>query len=250
MKVQILSDLHLDFLQNKIYFNNRVVPRAETLIVAGDCYGHVHDDHEDVLGDTLLSKWKNVIVIPGNHEFYGSNIDDPWFGSKERVYKRKPHTLQYVNNKVIELEGHYFICSTLWSYIGFEQAVRIKTEMNDYYQISRFSIDFHNEVHRKNVLFLEEAIESIPKDKRCVIVTHHVPSFNFINKRWKSHPLNDAFSANLDVFMMKHEGKISHWIHGHSHDFLDTFESGMRVIRNPMGYPQERMCNMDLVISL
>jgi hypothetical protein len=122
--------------------------------------------------------------------------------------------------------------------------------MNDYSKIYGLTVDKTNDYHTANRKFLEDAMEKIPEGKRCVVITHHVPSFNLISKRWRGNPLNEAFSADMDTFIMMYGHKISHWIHGHSHDRVDKVIEGVRFIRNPMGYPHERDCDMDLVIEI
>ena len=250
MKIQILSDQHIDFSKNFNYVINRCIPRCDTLVIAGDLCPHT-EGHEKFITEHILPKWKNVIIIPGNHEFYGDDIDHKYFGSIETIYEnQKGNKAYYVNNKIVELNGVYFVCSTLWSHIGYENALHIKTQMNDFYKITGMTIDIYNSIYRANVHFMEDAMSKIPNGKRCVVVTHHIPSYNLVNRRWREHPTNDAFSSDMDIFIMQHESKISHWIHGHSHDYLDETHSGIRFIRNPMGYPQERDCDMDMVISV
>lgn len=263
MKIQILSDIHVDHQKNFNYFTNRCVPRAETLVMAGDLCPHNSPEHYDYINSRLM-KWKNVILIPGNHEFYGSTIDDPFFGSYEKVYENsKGHKVHYVNNKVLEIDGVTYICTTLWTYIDFHHSFQIMQGMNDFYQIKGMTVDKWNEIHKENKRFLEESLDALPTGKRCIVVTHHVPSFNLISERFRGNSLNEAFSADMDVLIMSYGDKISYWIHGHSHDFLDKNIDGVRFIRNPMGYPGElthsiksnnnskgRVCDMDLVISV
>lgn len=251
MKLQILSDQHIEFKKNFNYFNNRCHARADTLIIAGDLCPHKDLLREKCIHSQLLRKWKNVLVIPGNHEFYDSNSFDPFFGSKEEVYSNeKGNTCQYVNNKSVEINGTIFLCTTLWSYVDPIKAFEIECSLNDYKQISGLKVDTMNEYHQRNKDWLEEAIKEVPDNKRCIVVSHHVPSYNFISERWRGNPINDAFSADMDVFIMKYGHKISHWIHGHSHDALDKSINGTRFIRNPMGYPHERDVDMDMVIEV
>jgi len=251
MKLQILSDQHLEFKQNLRYFISRCHKRADTLLIAGDLLPYNDKTYDSIVKNRILTKWKNTIVIPGNHEFYGSDVDDPFFGSAENTISLdNGNTCHYVNNKVLEINGIYYVCSTLWSYVDPINAYEIQNGVNDYHKIGGLTVDKMNEIHMKNREWFVEAMNEIPEGKRCIVMTHHVPSYNFISERWRGNRLNDAFSADMDVFIMNYGHKISHWIHGHSHDFLDTTVNGIRFIRNPMGYPQERNCDMDMVIEV
>jgi predicted phosphodiesterase len=251
MKIQILSDQHVEFKKNSKYFKDRCHARADVLIIAGDLCPHVSPKRFHLINNFILQNWNQTIVIPGNHEFYGSHKNDDWFGENERLFSNSyGNQCHYVNNKVVEIDGFYFVCSTLWSHIGYEKASQIQYSMNDYHQIHGLTVDRVNEIHKKNRRWLQDAVNNIPDGKKCIIVTHHTPSFNLINPRWRGNELNEAFSADMDTFIMMFGDKISHWIHGHSHDYIDTVINGIRFIRNPMGYPQERDCDMDLVIDV
>jgi Icc-related predicted phosphoesterase len=250
MKVQILSDLHVDFKENFDYFTGRCQPRADILVSAGDLCPFNDPVRQTYIETRFLPKWKHTVLIPGNHEFYGDSFTSEWFGSKSKTYESDGHKVYSANNTVLEIEGIYFVCSTLWSHIGYEKASEIQWAMNDYRMINGLTVDEVNRYHRDNVRFLEEAMEQIPDGKRCIIVTHHVPSFNLISDRWKGNTLNDAFAADMDTFIMINTDKISHWIHGHSHDYCNERIMNTQFIRNPMGYPQERGCDMDLVITV
>jgi predicted phosphodiesterase len=251
MKLQILSDQHIDFKKNFGYFTNRCHPRADTLIMAGDLCPHNSPITYNYINTRILPRWKNTILIPGNHEFYESTVDDEFFGSAEKIYTHhNGNKFHYVNNKVVILEGIHFICSTLWSHVGHENLYNIQNSMNDYRAIKGLTVDKMNLVHAENARFLQEAVDAVPDGKRCVVITHHLPSFHLITPRYRNNSLNEAFAADMDVFIMKNGHKISHWIHGHSHDEIDEVINGVRFIRNPMGYPQERDCNMDMVITI
>jgi len=248
MKIQILSDQHIDFKQNFSYCMNRMIPRCETLIIAGDICPHDIYEHERFIHEKILPNWKNTIIIPGNHEFWGNSSDDEFFGSKKKVWTKDGNTCTYMNNDVVEIDGVTFIGTTLWSYIGGDKHFEIQNGMGDYTYIQGNTVDKNNQRFLDNCEFLTNAVKDL--DKKAVVITHHVPSFNLINDQYRGHSLNEAFAADMDTFIMMYGHKISHWIHGHSHDEIDRVFDGIRFIRNPMGYPQERNCNMDMVIRI
>jgi hypothetical protein len=225
-----------------------MIPRCETLIIAGDLCPHTHSKFEKFIKERILPKWKNTIIIPGNHEFWGAYADDDFFESEKKVWTKGDHTCTYMNNDTVEIDGVTFIGSTLWSYVGGDKHFAVQNGMGDYFYINDNTVDKNNERFLANCEFLTNAVKDL--DKRAVVITHHVPSFNLINERYKGHSLNEAFAADMDTFIMMYGHKISHWIHGHSHDEIDEMINGIRFIRNPMGYPQERTCDMDMVISV
>ena len=67
MRIQILSDLHIEFQGNTI---PPFAPDAELVILAGD----LAPVHTRRVGD-IARRWASadrVLYVPGNHEFYGS----------------------------------------------------------------------------------------------------------------------------------------------------------------------------------
>jgi predicted phosphodiesterase len=231
---------------------NKCQPCADVLVIAGDLCPHESPIRYNFINNRILPKWKHTIIVPGNHEFYGSTVDDEWFGTKRFEWTHENgNKCHYVNNDVVEIEGVKFVCTTLWSHVGFVQATQIQFGMSDYSEIRGNTIDKNNAHFKANKSFLRKAIEiDLPKDERCVIVTHHIPSFGLITERYRDNQLNEAFAANMDQFIMRNTHKISHWVHGHSHDFVDETIGKTRFIRNPMGYPHERDCDMDFVIEV
>lgn len=249
MKLQILSDQHLEFGKNLHYFMHRCVPRADTLVIAGDFMPHGGPERYSFINKMILPKWKNTLIIPGNHEFYGSTSDDEWFESKKVVYThRNGNQCHYFNNDTVEIDGITFVGTTLWSHVGYDKSFQIQRAMNDYRQISGNTVDKNNQRFADNCKFLEDTVSVL--DKKCIVMTHHMPSFHVITDRYRGNSLNEAFAADMDVFLMKYGHKISTWIHGHSHDSYDDYINGVRIVRNPMGYPHERDCDMDLVITV
>ena len=70
MRVQILSDLHVEFSGNRI---PPLSDDAELIILAGD----LAPVHTRRVGD-VARRWAGadkILYVPGNHEFYGSEID-------------------------------------------------------------------------------------------------------------------------------------------------------------------------------
>ena len=88
VKIQYASDLHLEFMENTLYLEaHPLQPVADILVLAGDT-GYLDDEGfvKHPFWDWASENFKEVIVIPGNHEFYltwsNSMMDGAWkFGT-------------------------------------------------------------------------------------------------------------------------------------------------------------------------
>lgn len=255
MNLQIISDLHLDFKDNYKWVLKNVNPVSDILLVAGDTCEYKTSKKEEY-HDVFFNKWEKVIEVPGNHDYYGwhsklANISQ-CFETYQSAHDIKGFSIiNYVNNDIVELKDDIvIICSTLWSKISPEQYLIIKNGMNDYSEIVSFTIDKCNCTHKMSVGFLDRTLKEY-KNKKCIILTHHLPLTNLISDRFFNSVLNEAYASDLTRFLYQHEN-IKYWIHGHSHDFLEVQYGETIFFRNPVGYVKynEQETYKDRVISL
>ncbi len=75
MKIQLLSDLHLE----TEVFDPQPLPEAELLVLAGDIDAGWHSF-------SRFAHWPvPVVYIAGNHEFDGRELDEAWPALRERT---------------------------------------------------------------------------------------------------------------------------------------------------------------------
>jgi hypothetical protein len=94
-----------------------------------------------------------------------------------------------------------------------------------------------------------------PFEGKTVVVTHHLPSWKFIDSQFREERnnwVNSYYAANCDSFVS--DGIYDLWIYGHTHTpmgFVD-YETNQRVICNPKGYSPmgERGFQHDMRIDL
>ena len=235
MKIQICSDLHLEFSKNREWLkHNPLVPKSEILIIAGDtCY--LERDYSKLDFINKVSKdFKHVYLIPGNHEYYGGYDIATALLSRQIDIKKNVHM---VNNMSVEIDEVNLIFSTLWSKIE-NNANEIKRGMNDFRLIKfdkeSFTISHYNTIHNKAFNFISNEIK---KEGKKVVVTHHLPS-NYCNiDEFKGSMLNEAFCVEKTDFILNSE--IDFWIYGHSHRNKDDFKIGnTNMVTNQFGYAE------------
>lgn len=228
MKVQYMSDLHLEF--GYLFLPEKV---ADVLVLAGDimtAHGFVNVDSKRnryrKFLDHVSRTYKHVIYVGGNHELYG------WKNKKKsylaEIRRELPANVHLLNNESIMLDGVRFAGGTLWTNFGGTEFYQNLAQhgMNDF---KVFSTDDALKWHHETVAFLD----NLEPYGRTVFVTHHAPSFLSVHPKYAGDPLNPAYASNLEHLMY-----TPFWIHGHMHDNSDYTVGKTRVLCNPRGYPK------------
>ena len=232
MKIQILSDLHLELGEYVLPKCNR-----DLLIVAGDI--NTRRKSDEFL--TEQAKISPVLYILGNHEYYYEE-----FYSIIQYYKSiKVPNLYLLHNSVFLLENIRFLGCTLWTDIKIrnncEELNLLNSNIYDFrnvkYRDSLFQVEKSVKIHQESVNWLYHELNK-PFNGKTVVITHHMPSYKSIHNDFKGHPLNSAFASSLDNIMLKFKPDI--WIHGHTHYNFDYFIGKTRVICNPRGFPHTK----------
>ena len=250
MKLQILSDLHIEFAQFE------PLPTAsDVVILAGD----IHVGSKGI--DWAKAKFPDqpVIYVLGNHEYYGKafpkHIDD----LKQFAEGTNIHILE--NDRLV-INGVTFLGCTLWTDFKLFGEPKIAgyhatQTMTDYRKI-RFSPQYRKLrsldtaiIHAKSLRWLTEEVDKLQDNKgKVVIITHHAPSKHSVPKQYEDDILSAAYASHLDSFVADSCATV--WVHGHLHTQQDYCIGTTRVICNPRGYPDERNENFipNLVIEI
>jgi predicted phosphodiesterase len=235
MRIAIASDLHLEF--GGVALTN--TGGADVLVLAGDIC--VARQLPLAWFFDVCEEFSHVIYVPGNHEYYGSDIDH--MIPKLRRDLECFSNLHLLNNETVELNGVTFAGSTLWTSMNHRDPLtmwKVGRGMSDFNQIAmgthptfihnhppRLSADRWCDEHTKAVQFLVNA-------KADVIVTHFSPTFQSCSPQYRTSSINDGFHSSLDWLI--EELAPSMWIHGHTHDAFDYSIEQTRMICNPRGY--------------
>lgn len=226
MKINILSDLHLEFGKLK------EDPSGDVLILAGDITTNLK--HIDWINNL---KFNSIIYVLGNHEFYGGNYE---FVIRDTRKKVASH-VHFLEKESIIIDGIKFAGTTLWTDCNKGNPITMyeaRLYLNDYNCIrkdmysKRFVPEDSYIQFQESMKFLENEV-----DNNTVVVTHHAPSLQSIHQNYKASNLNGMFASNLDDFILERQPK--YWIHGHVHNSFDYLIGNTRVIANPRGYRNE-----------
>ena len=237
MRFQFISDPHLDFSENVPVFES-IIPSADILLVAGDVSNCYSSKRRKQFAENFYNgKWKQVIEIPGNHHFYKMNVEQAHFNGIKEIETSKNTIVTYINNHCIHFNDVVIVGSTLWSNVPYSK-VSLFNSFSDHAWIGGMSIDVYNCLHQKSLDFIRDSLNE-HFDKKCIVMTHHVPLIQLTSSKFIGNEFNDMFVNNLDMFIPQFNN-VKYWLHGHSHDFVDTTISGVRHIRNPLGYVKYR----------
>jgi hypothetical protein len=244
MRLQIFSDVHCEQFHDPATIWSMITPKADIAVVAGD----IDSRKFELSINEISTKFKHVICVLGNHSFYRKDID---WRPDQRLLSKNVHLL---DRGVWQYYNTVFIGVTLWTDFknqDFFVMHAAKDCINDFRVITannggtRFTPQMAYDKHLADRAYLKMMVEKLrAEDKKIVVVTHFMSSYETVDPKWKQNPgtdtLNWYFTAQCDD-IMDMEG-ITLWCQGHSHDPLDMIwpTNGMRVVRNPYGYYRER----------
>lgn len=242
--LQFASDLHLEFCElNKYKFERFIVPKSDILVLLGDIGNPRKPTYKAFLND-CSNNFKLVLVITGNHEYYSEfsdSIEDTNIFITDLCktftnvvfLNNSSYTYNYNEKEII------FLGSTLWSFILPRERRIIKDVSGDLCNIfinkQPITIDQINELHKRNVEWIQTTLESIKDNNATIIVlTHHLPTYKAIVPKYRNSDFNSMFASDLDHIIKKYN--IFAWIFGHTHSKIDIEVENTNLLCNPRGY--------------
>ena len=227
LKIQIISDLHLEFGDISVPMVDR-----DLLIIAGD----LDFGKKPITFIKEQLKISPVIYILGNHEFYHQDYDEIMDFWK----KIKIANFYFLENSAVELNGIRFLGAILWTDMNQGNNLVInaaKVGLNDFHVIRKDNRKFTPEdsiiLHNQSVKWLKSELKKKFNGK-TVVITHHLPSYLSVHKKYEKSPINPCFYSDLNNLIKKFKPNL--WIHGHTHDSFDYVLDKTRIVCNPHGY--------------
>ena len=237
MKIQYVSDLHLEFNENAKYLKEHpLVPAGDILILAGDIVPFAVMDKFKDFFDYCSDNFLATYWIPGNHEYYYFDI-----ATKSGVLNENIRSnVHLVNNVSIKQNDTKLIFSTLWSKIQLINQWQIEQNLSDFHVIkhhqNRFTAAHYNQLHDESLSFITNELQN-NKQAKNIVVSHHVPTYLNYPEQYKGDVLNEAFAVEL--YDMIEANGPDYWIYGHSHHNTYDFKIGSTsLITNQLGYVQ------------
>lgn len=254
MKIQIASDLHLEFYRDKgrdvKFFSELVDPTtdADILILAGDI-GYPEDSITSEFIYWCCSIWPEVVWVYGNHEYYNRDESYKWRYSHTSLSMKQKEDLipcldnLHVGNGEFVYDGIPILGTTLWTDVKGSEAVDLCRHMSDFSFIKQndgFPLTVSEWTSRHSIEreWLQKNLDKVALEgRKAIVVTHHLPSYTMIQPQYKDCKNNCGFAAHADD-LVQHPG-VALWVCGHSHGQQTIELEGKKLILNARGYPKE-----------
>ena len=223
MKLQILSDLHLE----SETFDPEPAAGAELLVLAGDIDTRW----------TALERFRGwpvpVLMVAGNHEFDGRDLGQAWEPLREACEASGIQMLQRQETVLTSPVGRRvrFLGATRWSDFDlFGERGRPKAERAAGYYLKKMGSTLDGRPLDTAALraegqacraWLEQALalRAAQPVQATVVITHFAPSLRSADPRYGRQPGTASF-CNADDDLIP---RADLWIHGHlhcRHDYL------------------------------
>jgi len=232
----ILSDLHLEFTPGWELPSGDAQPRFDVMVVAGDLVTRMERGVAWLLARVSD---RPIIYVPGNHEFYGCDIDRTVEKARQAAAGTNVRILQ---NDSVEIDGVLFVGATLWTDFALlgnpHHAMQIAgSGMNDYYRIRKRRYEMRlrptDTLARHHVTC--EFIARITRDARTgrtVVVSHHGCVREAVKAGKESEMISAAYASDCQR-LLEH---VDLWIYGHTHESRDFTIGRTRIVSNAKGY--------------
>ena len=268
MKIQIVSDLHLEFsdinIKNEV--NADVLILSGDIMIAQDLHDHIAADFNPYSSGAFAElgrkqqrvqrfrdflkrcsfQFPHTFYVAGNHEFYNGKFFAGIDYLREECAKFPNVYFLERDTKVID--DVVFIGGTLWTDLNNHDPITmhaIKDMMNDYRIIRNDQRAYaklspqDTALRHKLTKEYFKLVLSNHKESKCVIVGHHSPSKLSTHQQYASQYLmNGGYSSDMSQFILDHP-QIKLWTHGHTHHPFDYMIGETRIVCNPRGYESE-----------
>ncbi|MEP6874848.1 MAG: metallophosphoesterase [Burkholderiales bacterium] len=249
MRFLILSDLHLEWAK----FRPPGPDRFDAVILAGD----ISQGPKAVAWAQRQPEFagKPVVLVPGNHEFYGLERERTLERMREGAANSHVHVLDR-DELVLPGDGRAsgsvrVLGTTLWTDFKLsgpdvDAAMAYACRgMNDFSGSilqrellgrgrRRFTPGDSLVEHQRSRAWLRDRLEEPgPAGTATIVVTHHGPSVHSIAPQYEGNDLNSCFCSELPAPFFE---RPALWVHGHVHNSFDYRIGRTRVVANPRGY--------------
>lgn len=281
MKIRIFSDTHLDWYAECMHETRAFDPsepktlppfwypvempddKETTLILAGDLWtGTKFIEYCGFSWIAEVSKqFKQVLIVLGNHCYWPQG--DLTIKNGADKCNAMLQDMCMFNVKVLDCDTFeagdvLFVGATLWTdmdkfnplammnmerYMAYDGKIKYETGPNGY--MTRFTSEKWISTHIKHRDYIKHVVEQ-NRDKKVVVITHHIPLNNLTDPIFANDPGNAYYSSDLSGIILDNPN-VKLWAFGHTHYGNDVMFEHCRMYNNCVGYQSEHKEQCGLV---
>jgi predicted phosphohydrolase len=262
MKFRVLSDIHSDYYQGlwlekeqthqpnvdklieKLNAMYPVIEDDEILLLGGDLgivmtpQKKISETYVSIL-KYLRSKWKSIIMIPGNHEYYYAKH----IKIVDAILRKLCEELDiyFLQKDILEFKGFTFVGCVLWSDLSYNDWIKFNPKMRMLFN----NYKAYKQQYHDNLSWLTMTLKNLRARDKVIVMTHYPPIPDLIHPKLlnSSRIRVTALTNDLSSQILKHELCPAYWICGHSHEKMKVEKFGIQFYLNPLGrYFEDRDC--------
>lgn len=253
MEFRLISDVHNEFYNELTQYTLPHMSGDENrvLVIAGDFTMLKRGKVTAEALTSMAKRFKAVVYVPGNHEYYGYRIDRP--AAIKKFQDMNPEGLDNIHFLIrdsVVIDGIRFVGATLWTDMDRgNPSVRwtLQEKMHDFkaidYRYEEF--DTYHSFSPKHWLYenfrdlhyIKTTVDA--SEEPCIVVTHHAPCSLSLDPAyaWDVEG-NFGYHSDLSDFILDRP-QILYWLHGHIHHTSDYMLGSTKIVCNPYGYSDE-----------
>jgi Icc-related predicted phosphoesterase len=231
-----MSDVHLESTRDWGLPSGGSRPQFDVMVVAGDLIPRM-ERGVAWLRERVTNRL--VLYIPGNHEFWGCDIDRTVEKARQAAAGTNIHILQ---NDAVTIDGVLFAGATFWTdfelFGNRDLAMTVAAEgLNDYRKIRKKAYVERLRPtdtlvrHWESRKFIERVTRESRADRR-VVISHHGCVREAVKAGTEADVLSAAYTSDCSD-LPKH---VDLWIYGHTHESRDFTVGHTRIVSNSKGY--------------
>lgn len=256
--LRFFSDMHQDFYINPkkfspshLWYPEPLPEDSETiLILAGDIW---HAKKPFTFSNfswfkDLSSKFKYIIVILGNHDFWSGTFPTEYANFNRYKEQFDIPNIYLLQDNIINIGTHKFIGATLWTNYNerdpetIQNSEMISSDLK-YIRYSdpnyrgtykRIKPKHFMEAHAKSLNFIFENATKESEEQTLWVITHHPPSKALIDDPALDNLTMGVVANDYDEKIAA--SNIDFWIHGHNHQSGTAKIGNTLIMANTIGY--------------
>jgi len=227
MKIHLVSDLHTEKKMFDVPNNN-----ADVCIIAGDLNLIKYETLYVFMLKEFKEKFNHVILVLGNHEFYGMNYSKGLTKIKQIADELDIHLLDIeFGTENLEIDDIKFWGSTLWTDFNkdnFHIKMKVKRGLNDCLMINGLNVNKIYDIHMESIKKINWNAD--------IIISHHKPILR-PHSIYNITDITYGFCCT-DLEKRIEDSNVKHWFFGHTHDNNQYDIGETNIISNQLWYAE------------